>query len=90
MVVNDATRPTPSAEVLRALRADLEHWLEAPARELAFVVATGTHRAALPAEIDHIFGSDLAKAHAGRISSHDSKDKGQLVHIGRTARGTEV
>jgi lactate racemase len=90
VVVNDATRPTPSAEVLRALRVDLEHWLDAPARELAFVVATGTHRAALPAEIDHIFGSDLAKAHAGRISSHDSKDKGQLVHIGRTARGTEV
>ena len=30
VVVNDATRPTPSADVLRALRADLDEWLLAP------------------------------------------------------------
>lgn len=90
VVVNDATRPTPSADVLRVLRADLEKWLSTPGRELAFVIATGTHRAALPQEVEHIFGPDLAKAHAGRIFSHDAKDKEQLVHVGRTARGTEV
>jgi nickel-dependent lactate racemase len=108
VVVNDATRPTPSAEVLGVLRADLEAWLQGetppeseappegeaglqgPGRKLAFVVATGTHRAALPQELEHIFGPDLAEAHAGRIFSHDAKDKEQLTHIGRTPRGTEV
>jgi nickel-dependent lactate racemase len=90
VVVNDATRPTPSADVLRTLRPDLEKWLEVPGRELAFVVATGTHRVALPAEIDHLFGPELAKTHAARIFSHDSKNKEELVHIGRTARGTEI
>jgi nickel-dependent lactate racemase len=90
LVVNDATRPTPSADVLRVLRVDLEEWLLAPGHQLSFVVATGTHRAALPAELEHIFGAELAKAHAGRIFSHDAWDEKQLVHVGCTTRGTEV
>jgi len=83
VVVNDGTRPTPSAE-------GLEGWLQRPGRELSFVVATGTHRAASYQEVEKIFGVDLAKAHAGRIFSHDAKDKDDLVHLGRTSRGTEV
>ena len=90
VVVNDGTRPTPSADVLRVLRPGLEGWLEKPGNELAFAIATGTHRVALPAEIEHIFGPEFAQAHAGRIFSHDAKDEGRLVHLGRTSRGTEV
>ncbi len=96
VVVNDATRPTPSAEVLRAIREDLEGWLEtrdrlgAGGRELSFVVATGTHRVALPQELEHIFGKEFLEGHAGRVSSHDAKDKQRLVHLGRTSRGTEI
>src|SRR5512136_2819489 len=56
VVVNDATRPTPSADVLRVVRPDLESWLRVPGRELTFAIATGTHRVALPEEIEHIFG----------------------------------
>ena len=61
VVVNDATRSTPTAEVLRVIRKDLEAWLEwddrssgagtrvagAVPRELSFVVDTGAHRAAI-------------------------------------------
>jgi nickel-dependent lactate racemase len=90
VVVNDATRPTPSADVLAVLRPQLEAWLGHPGRDLAFAIATGTHRVALPAEIDRIFGADFAAVHAGRIFSHDAKDTDQLVHLGRTSRGTEV
>jgi lactate racemase len=90
VVVNDATRPTPSADVLGVLRVDLEEWLLAPAHQLSFVVATGTHRVALPAEVDHIFGAGLAKAHAEHIFSHDAREEDKLVHVGRTTRGTEV
>lgn len=90
VVVNDATRPTPTADVLRVVGADLEAWLESPGRELSFAIATGTHRVALPEEIEHIFGAKFAKAHAERIFSHDAKDKKRLVHIGRTSRGTEI
>lgn len=90
VVVNDGTRPTPTAEVLAVLRGELEDWLEVPGNELNFAIATGTHRAALPAEVDHIFGAEFAAKHAVRIFSHDAKDKERLVRIGRTGRGTEI
>jgi nickel-dependent lactate racemase len=90
VVVNDGTRPTPSAAVLAELRPALEEWLRTAGNELSFVVATGTHRAASPQELDHIFGADLAVAHAERISSHDAKDRDGQVHLGRTQRGTDV
>jgi nickel-dependent lactate racemase len=90
VVVNDGTRPTPSADVLSELRPALEEWLRAPGNELSFVVATGTHQVASPRELDHIFGADLAKEHADRIFSHDAKDRESLVRLGRTKRGTEV
>jgi nickel-dependent lactate racemase len=90
VVVNDGTRPTPSADVLAELRPALEAWLRSPGNKLSFVVATGTHRAASPQELDHIFGADLARDHAERISSHDAKDKAGQVRLGRTRRGTEV
>ncbi len=50
VVVNDGTRPTPSAAVLAELRPALERWLQVPGRELSFAVATGTHRVASPQE----------------------------------------
>ena len=59
-------------------------------RELSLVVATGTHRVALPQELEHIFGEEFLAGHAGRVSSHDAKDKARLVHLGRTSRGTEI
>jgi nickel-dependent lactate racemase len=90
VVVNDATRPTPSADVLGVIRPILEEWLERAGNELTFVIATGTHRAALPEEVQRLFGSEVARAHGGRIFCHDSKDGGQLVHLGSTRRGTEV
>jgi lactate racemase len=90
VVVNDATRPTPSAEVLGVIRSDLEEWLGSGERELSLVVATGTHRVALPQELEHIFGKEFLEAHADRIFSHDSKDTSQLVHLGQTSRGVDV
>jgi nickel-dependent lactate racemase len=90
VVANDATRPTPTAEVLRVLRPDLEDWLAGGGHSLDFIVATGTHRAALPEELDRIFGADLVAAHTARIHSHDAKATDELVNMGRTARGTEI
>jgi nickel-dependent lactate racemase len=91
VVVNDATRPTPSADVLRILRPDLEGWLRGGGdRTLSFMVATGTHRAALPQELERIFGVDFLAVHGHRVSCHDAKAESQLVNLGRTGRGTEI
>ncbi len=90
VVVNDGTRPTPSADVLTVVRPRLETWLQSSGGELAFVVATGTHRGALPQELDHIFGPELVRVHAERIFSHDAKAADQMVALGRTSRGNEI
>lgn len=90
LVVNDATRPTPSAQVLEVISERLEDWLEISGHELAFIIATGTHREALPEEVERIFGAHLARRHEGRIFSHDAKAAEQMVPLGRTARGTAV
>jgi nickel-dependent lactate racemase len=90
VVVNDATRPTPSAAVLRVIRAGLEEWLAAGDRELSLLVATGTHRVASPEELEHIFGKEFLAAHSERIFSHDATDPAQLFHQGTTSRGVDV
>ena len=50
-IVNDGTRPTPTAKVLDALskRMDL--------RSARYLIATGTHRDMTPEEYDFVFGS---------------------------------
>ena len=90
VVVNDGTRPTPSAEVLAVLRPALEEWSKSAGNELSFVIATGTHRAALPEEVERILGVDLADAYADCIYCHNSQDKDGLVCLARTTRGTSV
>jgi nickel-dependent lactate racemase len=112
VVVNDATRPTPTAAVMRLIGVDLDRWLSAgeagagaddpgaapggapgplgAPRDLAFVVATGTHRAATPDELVSIFGRDVVAEHLDRISSHDCRDSANLVRVGRTSRGNEL
>jgi nickel-dependent lactate racemase len=91
VVINDATRPTPSAQVLGVIRDRLETWLAAaPDRALSIAIATGTHRAALPAEIERLVGSEIARDHGAHIFSHDAKNADNLVSVGRTSRGVEV
>ncbi len=122
VIANDATRPTPTAAVMRLIAGDLEGWLaggetapsagsaggagretawsgsagaeaappRAGGRELAFVVATGTHRVASAQELVTIFGEEVAEKHADRIFSHDCKDRDSLVFAGETSRGNQL
>jgi len=52
-IVNDATRPTPTARVLEILYDDIKDL------NLKFIVATGTHRAPTEDEFKFIFGPHL-------------------------------
>ncbi|MBC7294366.1 MAG: nickel-dependent lactate racemase [Thermoleophilia bacterium] len=92
VLVNDGTRPTPSAAVLALLRDDLERWHSSLAhdRELFFLIATGTHRAPTPEEVETIFGADLAAVYRARIIAHDAWDTARLVSLGHTRAGTPV
>ena len=82
-IINDATRPTPTAKVLEILYNDI--------KELnpKFLIATGTHRPPTEDELQFIFGSILDNVR-DNIVFHDCKDDKNLEHITTTSTGTQM
>jgi Fe-S oxidoreductase/nickel-dependent lactate racemase len=81
-IVNDGTRPTPTAKVLDALseRMDL--------RSARYLIATGTHRDMTEEEYDNVFGSHYGEL-KDRIIAHDAK-KSECVYLGDSKNGTPM
>ena len=82
-IVNDGTRPTPTAKVLEILHERIRRV------DARFVVATGIHRAPTEEEIRFIFGP-LYREFRDRIHIHDSRTLPQMVHLGTSRNGTEM
>ena len=82
-VVNDHTRPTPSAKVLELLKPHLAN------KELHFLIATGIHRRSNPTELRRILG-DFYEVSQDRIYFNDSENKSNYRFMGTTSRGTPV
>lgn len=81
VVVNDHTRSTPTAKVLKHL--------ELSGKEVTTVIATGSHRSPDQRELEGILGSKVPP-YGGKVVVHDSKDPTSLRHLGKTSRGTEL
>ena len=85
VVVNDGTRPTPTARVLNVLKGMMDF------DRCRFIVATGCHRAPLEEEYRLIFGADYdALAAAGKIEVHDARDDTAMVDLGVSKNGTRM
>jgi nickel-dependent lactate racemase len=82
-IVNDGTRPTPTAKVLDIIEGDLT------GVEPRFIVATGVHRGPTEEELRFIFGRHLERFR-DRIHVHDSNAEAEMVHIGTSVSGTEM
>jgi nickel-dependent lactate racemase len=83
VIINDATRPTPTAAMLDALGDELE------AKGARFLVATGAHRGPTEEEYRQILGRHYDRFRK-RIEAHDSRDSGSLVDLGSTRNGTPI
>lgn len=83
VLVNDATRPTPTASMLSALWDTIGDW------DLSFLVATGTHADPSRDDCRRIFGGHW-DAIRHRVFFHDAGDSGGLTRVGTTAAGTRV
>jgi nickel-dependent lactate racemase len=83
VIVNDATRPTPTARIIGRLYPVLSKH-----PDVSFIIATGAHREPTREEYDFIFG-DYYEEFEDRIHSHDSK-KDEMVHLGTSKAGTEM
>jgi len=82
-IVNDGTRPTPTAKVLDMIYDQIKN------KNMRFIIATGVHRAPTKEEFDFIFGKyyDVFK---DRIHVHDSKREEDMIYIGTSKNGTEM
>ncbi|GAB4220273.1 MAG: nickel-dependent lactate racemase [Acidobacteriota bacterium] len=84
VAICDVTRPMPTARVLPVLLSELG----IPERQVVILVATGTHRASTPAELESMVGPEVLSRY--RVVDHDSRDPSQLVSLGRTASGIPI
>ncbi len=82
-IVNDATRPTPTARVLEII-----HDMIKPL-DVKFIVATGAHRAPTEEEFQQIFGQ-CYEEFKSRIFVHDARADKDMVYIGTSRNGTEM
>jgi nickel-dependent lactate racemase len=87
VVISDKTRPVPYGVVLPPLLRVLEEAGLGP-DAIEILVATGLHRANTPAELVEMAGADLVARY--RVRNHVARNPEEHVHLGRTARGTEV
>lgn len=84
-IVNDGTRPTPTAEILKIIYPKIKH------KNISFIVATGVHRAPTEKEYRFIFGNEIYQDLKRRnlIHSHDSKHD-PMTYLGKSKNGTEM
>ncbi len=83
--VCDVTRPMPSARVLPVLLRELGH---IPREDIAILVATGTHRANTPQELEAMLGADVVGQY--RVVNHSAFDESTLLHVGDTPGGIPI
>jgi len=82
VIVNDATRPTPTWRIITAILPFLLN------KKTKFIVATGMHRTPTEEEYEYIFG-DLWAAIKEDVHSHDSKND-EMVFLGNSKNGTPI
>ena len=85
IIVNDGTRPTPTAKVLKQIYPKLRD------KNKTFIIATGCHREGTLEEYEMIFGKEIyAELNAkGEVCDHDSK-KDEMSYLGESKNGTQM
>jgi len=83
IIVNDYTRPTPTAEIISMIESIIKDY------DFRFIVACGSHRAPMPDELVQVFGK-YAEFYKDRILVHDAKDNTKIKFLGKTRRNTPV
>jgi len=83
IIVNDATRPTPTEKVLDSIFDDLNKV------SYKFIIATGAHRGPTEEEFIQIFGSFYPKIKEN-IIVHDARKTDEMVYLGDSSNGTPM
>lgn len=87
IIVDDQTRPTPTARILPAVLDELAQ-ASLPDSAVTLLVATGMHRAPTADELARIIPPGIAERL--RVIIHNCKDDAALVEIGRARSGVPL
>jgi nickel-dependent lactate racemase len=82
LIINDSTRPTPTAAVIDALYETVKD------KAVSVLIATGAHRAATEEELRRLIGPHYEQW-KDRVHSHDAR-RDETVFLGTSANGTEM
>ena len=82
-IVNDHTRPTPTAKVLEVIYDRIKD------KDVKFIIATGIHREPNEDELGFIFGK-YRTILKDKIYVHDSRKDEDMVYLGTSSAGTEM
>ena len=84
-IVNDGTRPTPTAKVLKHIYPKIKD------KNIFFIVATGVHREPTDSEYRFIFGDDIYEDLVAkhRLHCHDSRHD-PMAYLGDSSNGTKM
>jgi len=82
-IINDATRPTPTLEILKELDKRMNF------EEAKYIIATGAHKEPKNKELKLIFGEFYNRINSN-IIIHNASNYKSLVNLGTTKSGTEV
>lgn len=88
IIINDATRPTPTPAMLEALLPHLTRH-QIPDEKITILIATGAHRGATEQEFGQLLGRYKERLQKCCVS-HDSKQTEDLIHLGDTRNGTPI
>jgi len=83
VIVNDATRPTPTKQVMDVIYDKIAH---IPTK---FIIATGAHRGPSHEEYVQIFGHHYENI-KDDILVHDARKSEDMVFLGKSSNGTEM
>ncbi|MDR3333342.1 MAG: nickel-dependent lactate racemase [Treponema sp.] len=88
IIINDATRPTPTETMLGALRPIFER-VGLQSENLTLLVATGAHRGPTEEEYRQILGVHYDTLRS-RCVHHDARKDEDMVDLGTTRNGTPI
>jgi nickel-dependent lactate racemase len=84
VIVNDATRPTPTSKIL-----DYLFPIFSSHPDVKFLIATGVHRAPTEEEYRFIFGKSY-DTFKDQIFAHDARKEEDMTYLGKSKNGTEM
>jgi nickel-dependent lactate racemase len=80
--VCDITRAQPRVQQITALLAEMPGVRD---EDVTILIATGTHRANTPDELERMLGTEFLRRF--RVINHNARDSGSLERVGTTASG---